>query len=92
VLDRVRHVLDGDVEEPVGDLLRRPAAAGALRDRLCEGVKFLAHDRGVERLVPVRPEDFRKELGIELADHHVAIGDGERASTTIGSRARIGAG
>ena len=47
LLDGVRHVLDGDVEEAVGDLLRRAAVAdlcGELGEAGADGL-------GVERLV-----------------------------------------
>ena len=47
LLDRVRHVLDRDLDEAVGDVLRDAAVADVARQRR-EGA---AHRRGVERLV-----------------------------------------
>src|ERR1700716_2392689 len=55
-LDRVRHVLDRDADEPVGDLLA-PAA-----DLVREFRKGLAHRLVVERLLLRRPEDLWKKL------------------------------
>ena len=86
LLDGVRHVLDRDGEEAVGDLLRRLADLGRERG------EFLAHDLGVERLVLARTEDRREMLRHELADHDVGVGDGERPAAAIGGGAGIGAG
>ena len=85
-LDRVRHVLDRDLDEAVGDLLARAADfAGELR-------KGFAHCLVVERLLLRRSENLRKELRHELADHDVGVGERERAAAAIAFRARIGAG
>ena len=86
-LDRVRHVLDRDLDEAVGDLLRRLAAD--LVGKLGEG---RAHRVGVERLVLLGPEDLREEIRDQLADHHVGVGDGERPAAAVALRSRIGAG
>ncbi len=89
VLDRIRHVGDGDLEEPVGDLLGRARAADPCGDLGRERRELLAHDLGIERLVAGRAEHAREELRIELADHHVAIGDGQRSTTPIRRRPGI---
>ncbi len=91
VLDRIRHVRDGDLEESVRDFLGRVRAAGPRGDVGGERRELLAHDRGVERLVARRAEHARKELRIELADHHVAIGDRQRAAAPVRGGAGIGA-
>ena len=86
-LDRVRHVLDGDLDEAVGDLFRRAPVAELAGQRL----ERLAHRRPVERLVLPGPEDVRKEIGLELSRHDIGVGDGERAAAPVGEGARIGA-
>ena len=89
VLDRVRHVLDGDLEEAVRDLFLRPLDAGRRRDLAGECCEFLADDVGIERRVAVSPEHFREQGGIELADHDVAVGDRERTAAPVRRRAGI---
>jgi hypothetical protein len=86
LLDRVRHVLDRDLDETVGDLFARAA------DLLCQLGEGFAHRLVVERRLLCRPEDLWKELRHELADHHVGIGDGERPAAAVALGARIGAG
>ncbi len=86
-LDRVRHVLDRDLDEAVGDLLWRFAA-----DLLGQFGEGLFHRLGVERLVLVGAENLREEIGDELADQHVGVGDRERAAAAVAFRAGIGAG
>ena len=88
LLDRVRHVLDRDLDEAVGNLLAALAAADLLRQRR----ERRTHRVGVERLVLLRPEDFRKEIRNELADHHIGVGHRQRAAAAIAFRAGIGAG
>jgi hypothetical protein len=59
---------------------------------LASASNFSAHDVGVERLVGVRPEDGGKMGGVQLAQHDVAIGDGQRPALAVAGRAGIGAG
>ena len=87
LLDRVRHVLDRDLDEAVGDLFGRFAA-----DLVGELGKGLLHGFGVERLVLLGPENLREEIGDQLADQHVGIGDGKRPAAAVAFRAGIGAG
>jgi hypothetical protein len=88
LLDRVGHVLDRNLDEAIGDLFG--AAPGA--DILCQGRKCAAHGVSVERLILLRPEDLRKEVGDELTDHHVGVCHGEWPAAAIAFRPRIGAG
>ena len=88
LLDRVRHVLDRDLDEAVGDLL----AGAAVADLARELGERRAHRLGVERQVLLRPEDLREEIRDQLADHHVGVGDRERAAAAVAGRPRIGAG
>ena len=48
--------------------------------------------RSVQRLVFLRAEDGGEKGGLELAQHDIRIGDGERAAAAIGLGAGIGAG
>ncbi len=87
LLDRVGHVLDRDPDEAVGDFFGLPPAADFLRER-CEA---FAHRLAVERLVLLRAENLREEIGDEFAGHHIGVGHRERAAAAIAGRARIGA-
>jgi hypothetical protein len=44
---------------------------------------FSAHDVGVERLVGIRSEDGGEMVGVQLAQHDVAIGDGQRPALAV---------
>ncbi len=84
LLDRVGHVGDGDAKE-------------ALRHGACilvrhQGGEPLPHDRGVQRLVARRAEDRREMRRLDLADHHIRIGDGQRTAPAVAGRPGIGAG
>ena len=87
LLDRVRHVFDGNLDEAIGNVFGRAAIADLPR----ELGKRLAHRVGVEGQVLLHAEDLRKELRHELADHDVGVGERERAAAAIAFRARIGA-
>ena len=89
VLDRIGHVLDRDLQEPIGDFLGGARKTRCLRDFRSERRKLRPHHVGVERLVAVRAEHLREEPGIELADHHVAVGDGERPAAPVRRRPRV---
>ena len=64
-------------------LLGRPLDAGRARHLGREVMKAPAHDLGVQRLIGVRPEHIREEARVELADHEVGVGDGERPATPV---------
>ncbi len=86
LLDRIGHVLDRDLDEAVGDVFGLSAA-----DLLGEIGEGHAHGMRVERQALRRSENLRKEIGDELADHHVGVGDGERSVAPVAFRAGIGA-
>ncbi len=88
LLDRVRHVLDGDLEEAGGDRRRAAAIAGRGGDLGGERGEFRCDDVAVERLVAVRAEHAREEIRLQLAEHDVAVGDGKRAAAAIARRPR----
>ena len=88
LLDGVGHVLDRDANGAVGDLLGRTSVANLGRE-LGEGA---AHRFGIERLVVRRPEDPREKPRVELAEHDIGVGDGERPAAAVALGTRIGAG
>ena len=93
LLDGVRHVLDGDAQEALGDLLAaHPRLAGGGGDRLRHLVELFRDDLRVERLVGVRPEDGREMLRLQLAEHDVGVGHGQRPAAAIAGGAGIGPG
>ena len=87
-LDRVGHVGHGDAQVPLGDLLR----AAAVADPRGQVGEPRADDVGVQRLVAVRPEHPREVLRLDAAEHHVGVGDGERAAAPVAGRAGVGTG
>ena len=90
VLDRVRHVLDGDLEEAVGDLLGRRALRRSRARSRAASARELARARRRRRAAasPSAPNTVRKERRVELADHHVAVGHRQRTAAPIRRRAR----
>src|SRR5262249_41613091 len=88
LLDGVRHVLDRDRDEAVGNLLRAPPTADLAR-QACEG---RLNCFGIERLVLWGPEHAREETRHQLAEHHISVSDRKRAAAAIALRPRIGAG
>ena len=87
LLDGVRHVADGDTQEALGHGFRREAAHALRQLR-----ELLAHDGGIERLVAAGAEDGRELCRLDLADHDVGVGHGERAAAAVAGRARHRAG
>ncbi len=87
-LDRVRHVLDRDFDEAVGDVF----AGAAVADLAGELRKTRAHPLGVERQVLLRAENFWKEIRHQLPDHDIGVGERERAAAAVAFGAGIGAG
>src|SRR5207237_7788766 len=79
LLDRVRHVLDRDLDETIGNQLGRAAVA----DLFCQRAEGLAYRLGIEREVLVRAEYLRKQVRDELADHDVGVGERERPAAAI---------
>ena len=86
LLDRVRHVLDRDLDEAVGDFLRRLVA-----DFLRQIVESVPHRLAVERLILMRPENLREEIRDQLADHHIGVGHRQRPVAAVAFWSRIGA-
>src|SRR5215475_16048811 len=78
LLDRVRHVFDGDLDESVGDLFGLAAA-----DLLRKIGERIAHRLRIEREILCRAENLREEFRNELANHHVGVGDGQRSIASV---------
>ncbi len=80
-LDRARHIVDGDPNEPRRGLDRRHPRLGA--DRLAQRQRR----RAVDRPVAAGSEDPGKMLRPDLAEDDVAVGDRERAAAAVAGRA-----
>ena len=87
LLDGVGHVFDRDGDEAFGDLFG--GFAGLIGG---EGVKCGAHGVSIERLILIGAENGGEEIGLQLAEHDIGVGDGERAAAAIAGGAGIGAG
>ncbi len=90
LLDGVRHVLDGDAQVTLGDLLAaQPRLAGGGGDRLGHLVELPGDDLRVERLVGVGAEDGREVLRLQLAQHDVGVRDRQRPAAAIAGGAGV---
>ncbi len=92
LLDRIGHALDGDGQKAFGDLPRTASIAGLGGDLVAERGEFFLDRLAVERSIARGPEQGRKELWLQLAEHEIAIGDGKRPAGAIAGRARPCAG
>ena len=91
-LHRVGHVRHRDLDEAGGDLLGRAPLAGRGGDVGRQRGEPGARRLDVERLAPVRAEDAREVIRLELAEHDVAVGDRQRPAAPVAGRPRVGAG
>ena len=83
LLDRVRHIVDRDAHEPLRHRLARPfPPAPPISSHSA------SEAAAIDRLVAIRPEHVREMLGPDLAEHDVAIGDGERPAAPVAGRPR----
>ncbi|MDR8763757.1 hypothetical protein FEP90_05478 [Burkholderia multivorans] len=92
LLDRVRHAADRNLEEAFRECLGRLAPAGRRMDLVGERAELRDHAVAIERLVGMRAEHAREIVGLDLAEHHVAVGHGQRAAAPVCGRPRIRAG
>ena len=93
LLDRVGHVLDRDAQEALGQILgAHLRVAGLLGDAGGHILELRPGGVDVQRLVALGAEDRRKLVGLDLAQHHVAVGHRQRAAAAIAGRAGVGAG
>ena len=88
LLDRVGHVLDRDLEEAGGDLGGRALVARGLAYLRRKRRELVAHHAGIQRLVLAGAEDVGEELGLQRAQHDVAVGDAERPAPPVARGAR----
>ena len=88
--DRIGHPFRRHVQESFRNgfgLDRSSGGRGDLRSKLGKGGP---HSVAVQCLVPIRPEHARKEVGMELTDHQVCVGDAQRPAAAVGDRSRTG--
>ncbi len=88
LLDRVRHVVDRDGDEPLGEFLGPLGDAGGLAHLLGEPREVGFHRLAIEQQVALRPEDRREMPGLDLAEQEIGIGDGERPAIAVAGGAR----
>ena len=89
-LDRVRHILNGDPQKPVGNLLGAAGSTGRCRDLGGKAGEFLAHHLCIQLFILVRAKYRGKEIWLQLAKHHIAIGHRQRAAAPVTGWSRIG--
>ena len=85
LLDRVRHVLDRDRDEAVGDLFRRASVADLARRAPRTSSRTASASSGWSW---PGPKIAGKKSGMQLAEHDIGVGDGERAAAAVAGRAR----
>ena len=91
-LDRVGHILDRDLQETIRDLDGRTLVAGRRLHFFGQRGELDAYGVGIQGLVLIGTEHAGKELRLQLAQHDVAVGDGQRPATPVTGRPRICAG
>ena len=92
LLDRIRHVLDGDPQKAIGNLLGAAGNAGCRQDLTGKAGKFLPHHIGIELFALVRAKHRGKEIRLQLAKHDIAVGHRQRTPAPVTGRPRIGPG
>ena len=91
-LDGIGHVLDSDFKKALGNLFRCEIVACCGFDFRRQDVEFFRDHIGIQRAFGVRPENLREMLGLDLAQHDIAVGDSQRPTPAITGRSRIGSG
>ncbi len=89
LLDCVGHVVDRDRQVAIGNLFRRPAVTHCPIDFVGEPLELLSYNFDVECRVRFGAENSGKEIGIEFANHDVAVGHGQWPAVAIAGRSRI---
>ena len=84
--DCVGHVGDRDLHEAFGQGFGRHRLARFGCYTVGQRGKPLAHHRAINCLIAIWAEHARKLIGHQLAQHHVAIGNGQRAAAAIAGR------
>ena len=90
--DRVGHIGDCDLDEAFGQGFARDRLACFSFDAAGQRGELFAHHRAVDRLIASGAEYVRELIGHQLAQHHVAIGNGQRPAAAIARRARHSSG
>ena len=91
LLDSIGHVFDGDLQESFGDLSRSSVISGSGRDAGAQPSEFIEHDLAVQWQIGVFAKNGRKQIRLQFAKHHIAIGHGQRSAASVARRARVGA-
>src|SRR5581483_3606938 len=86
LLDGVRHVLHGDPQESLRQLLGRPAYPRRPRHLLRQRGELTLDRRYVDRCIALRSEYAWEVLGLQAAQHDIAVRDRQRSSAPIAGR------
>ncbi len=92
LLDRVRHILDRNAKKSGRNAFggrRRFPLAGDSSGQLIE---LRYHNIAIERFVPAVAKNSREIVGLNLAEHNVAVGNGQRTAAAVAGGPGIGAG
>ena len=92
--DRIGHLLHGDVHKALGHRLHRHVG-GCRRcgfDLRQQGIKARAHRSRVQGLVTARAKHMGEMLGLDFAQQHIGIGQGQGATPAVTGRAGVGPG
>ena len=90
--DRIGHLLHSDVHKALGHRLHRHIG-GCRRcglDLRQQGIKARAHRSRVQSLVTARSKHMGEMLGLDFAQQHIGIGQGQRAAPAVTGRAWVG--
>ena len=91
-LDRIGHLLHSDVHKALGHRLHRHVG-GCRRcglDLRQQRIKARAHRSRVQGLVTARSKHMGEMRGLDFAQQHIGIGQGQRAATAVTGRSWVG--
>ena len=89
LLDRIRHVGDGDLEKTLGDLSGGAYFAGCRRYPFGQRGEFFRDHRCVQRTVPIRPKNGGKMCWLDFAHADIGVRHGQRPAAPVARWPRI---
>src|SRR5699024_1970081 len=92
LFDGISHIGYSDMDEALGNILGRIAHTRRCVDLITQIGKFLFYRFYVQRLISLRAKDFREKVWLNLAQHDIAVGHSQLATTAIRGRPGIGPG
>ena len=89
LLDRVRHILDGDGQESLGGLLGAQLLSGCGPDLARQRLELPSNNVQVQRPIAAGTENFGEMTGLQPAEEQVGVGHRERAALAVAGGAGI---